>query len=274
MGSSERKKAANRENGKKGKGPKNTAHTRYNATKHALTAKGVTDRDEAEGLRRVLADCTKILKPSNELTAFLVETAALQIVRARRARRYEAEYIVGLLHPPKYVSESSGLDDLFKGTDVVIKSPTLIDPGLPPSIDVKCVEKLVNVFARYESGFVKGLFQALHEYERLNRIGEGEHVPASGGAVDVAVLGDSEALASAAKKSGKRVARNDGESGSTSGIDARNVSQPVSTSAELPESLLPAKGNTLAAADRQNGGNTPPQAPWSPGYSPGPLWRK
>jgi hypothetical protein len=40
---SEKKIAANRVNGKKGKGPKDTRTTRFNATKHGLLSAGVTE---------------------------------------------------------------------------------------------------------------------------------------------------------------------------------------------------------------------------------------
>jgi hypothetical protein len=265
MESSERKKAANQENGKRGKGPKNTRHTRHNATKHALTAQGITDLDVAEGYQTVLNDFMKTWKPSDELTRFLAESLALDIVRARRARRLEAEFIMGLLHPRKYQPNPSAVDN-FEGLGIT--EPTLIDPGLPPSIDVQHVSKLVNVYARYEQMFFKRISQILREYERLNRIGEGEHVPSSG-ATNASVCLDSGVLASAATQSeNKKIARNEGEREET----AENISQPVSSSAEL-SNLLPAEGHSTAA-DSQSGRKTPSQAPWSPGPSPGPLWQK
>ena len=49
MSTSERKRNANRLNGQKSRGPKDTSATRYNAKKHGLLAVGVTELDHAAG---------------------------------------------------------------------------------------------------------------------------------------------------------------------------------------------------------------------------------
>ena len=313
MGSSERKRAANRKNGQKSQGPKNTAYTRYNATKHALTAKGLTDLDDAEGYRRVLDDYTRSLKPKDELSRFLVETAALETVRVRRARRCEAEFLNGLMHPARYQSNTP-LTDIFKGTPDEIKPPTLIDPGLPPSIDVQHFGKLA-VYSRYETTSLKNFYRALHENERLGRMREGEHVPAPI-ALDVTINEGSGPLVSPPAGSDETEAsRKDGERRPTSVIAARNISPPVpkspstehenaSTAAgseeteasckdgeRSPTSITDPRDSSpsvpsseksrvhplsaeLPATDNPSGMKPSLPVPWTSRPSPGPLWRK
>jgi hypothetical protein len=89
---SDRKIAANRVNGAKGKGPKDTRSTRFNAVKHGLLAQGVTELDNAEGYRELLRNLTKERKPVGVVGIYLVESIAHGIVKSRRVRRLEAEY--------------------------------------------------------------------------------------------------------------------------------------------------------------------------------------
>jgi hypothetical protein len=244
MGSSERKRAANRKNGQKSDGPKNTANTRHNATKHALTAKGLTDLDDAEGYHRVLDDLNKSLKPRDELSRFLIETVALETVRVRRARRLEAEFLNGLLHPARYQGNPP-LPDIFKGTPDEIKPPTLIDPGLPPSIDVQDIGKLA-VYSRYESTSLKNFYRALHEHERLERMRQGEHVPAPI-ALDVTIdEGSGPLLSPPAASEETEASCQDGERRPTSVIAARNISPSVPRSPSV--NPLPENVNASTAA--------------------------
>src|SRR5437868_1098286 len=100
VATSDRKVQSNRVNGRKGAGPKNTSSTRFNATKHALLALGVTEIDNREGYRRLVKQLRDELKPAGTREEFLVESVSLEILRLRRARRLEAEYITAMLNPP------------------------------------------------------------------------------------------------------------------------------------------------------------------------------
>jgi hypothetical protein len=100
LSTSDKKVAANRLNGQKSEGPKNTTSTRFNATKHGLLASGITELDDAEGYRTILNDLMQEKNPVGVIEVFLVKSAALDMVRLLRARRLEAEYITGELNPP------------------------------------------------------------------------------------------------------------------------------------------------------------------------------
>jgi hypothetical protein len=175
MSASSKKVAANRLNGQKSHGPINTTSTRFNATKHGLLAVGITELDDTEGYRTILSDLIREKNPVGPTEMFLVKSAVFDMVRWPRARRLEAECITGELNPPTH---APGLRDLLIDGEV-------LDPGLPAAISYKAVQQLVTL-QRYESTFANRLFRTLHELERVQRMRQGERLPAPI-AVDVSV---------------------------------------------------------------------------------------
>jgi hypothetical protein len=169
MSSSDKKVAANRINGQKSRGPINTTSTRFNATKHGLLAVGITELDNAEGYRNILSDLMREKNPVGVIETFLVESAAIEMVRWLRARRLEAECITGELNPPTH---SPGLSDLL-----LLDGGEVLDPGLPAAISAEAAQKLVT-FQRYESTSANRFFRILHELERWQRMRQGERLPA------------------------------------------------------------------------------------------------
>ncbi len=166
MPTSDKKIAANRLNGRKSRGPKNTTSTRWNATKHGLLAAGVTELDDAEGYRKMLLDLVKELSPVGTIETYLVESVALDMVRCQRARRWEAEYITEVLNPP------------IQSVMCELPSPFQVDPGLPAVMKPDSVQRLVSVYQRYESTYAHQVFRYVHELERLQRTRQGERLPA------------------------------------------------------------------------------------------------
>jgi hypothetical protein len=189
MKTSDRRISANRINAQKSNGPSNTTSTRYNATKHGLLAVGITELDDAEGYRTILSDLMREKAPVGRMETFLVESLALDIVRWQRARRLEAEYITSELNAPLYGPEPMG--DLSS-----LLQPELLDPGLPAAISAETANRLVGVFQRYESFFANRMFRTLHELERLQRMRQGERLPAPA-TVDVSVHNDTRMVDSA-----------------------------------------------------------------------------
>ncbi|MGO9576252.1 MAG: hypothetical protein ACLPTQ_18220, partial [Terriglobales bacterium] len=185
MATSEKKLRANRVNGRKSHGPMDSTSTRFNATKHGLLAMGITELDDAEGCRALLDDLRKEKAPVGVVETLLVESVALDMIRLRRARRLEAEYIIGELNPPTIQAFLFDLPDLSK--------PTILDPGLPAVIGFESGQRLVNVFQRYETTFVTRILRLLHELERLQRMRGGERLPAPA-VVDVSVHASASSL--------------------------------------------------------------------------------
>lgn len=179
MATSSKKIIANRSNGQKSHGPADTTRTRFNATKHGLLSAGVTELDDAEGYKTQLRRMMEEKKPVGVIEKFLVESATLDMVKWRRARRMEAEYITEVLNPPTLGPEPLGdLGNLLQAK--------VLDPGLPASVDAESAQRLVNTFPRYESAIASRFFRTLHELERLQRIRGGEVVPTPA-ALDVTI---------------------------------------------------------------------------------------
>ncbi|MGA9543648.1 MAG: hypothetical protein WBQ85_08765 [Candidatus Sulfotelmatobacter sp.] len=184
MSSSHKKAAANRINGQKSDGPTNTTSTRFNATKHGLLAVGITELDNAEGYRNIQNGLMREKNPVGAIETFLVESAAIEMVRWLRARRLEAECITSELNPPTH---SPGLSELL-----LLDGGEVLDPGLPAAISAEAAQKLVT-FQRYESTFANRFFRIIHELERLQRMRQGERLPVPV-AVDISVHAGTGAL--------------------------------------------------------------------------------
>ncbi len=176
MSTSEKKIAANRRNGKKAPGPKDTSATRFNAVQHGLLAKGITELDDRKAYGEILRRLNQ--GDMEELNKFLRERMALLIVRLRRAPLLEAECITGALHPPTYDETQNPL------SMTALRGP-LVEPGQPARIregDFNCLLKL----QRYETGLENMFFRCVNSLERLQRMKQGERLPAPA-AVDVTV---------------------------------------------------------------------------------------
>jgi hypothetical protein len=175
MSTSEKKIAANRRNGRKAPGPKDTSSTRFNATKHGLLANGLTELDDAEGFRETFRDLKR--GDAQVLNNFLCECLALLIVRMRRIPRIEAECITGALHPPIH-------DETKNPLSMTSLNGPLLDPGQPARIregHLNCLLKL----QRYETAFQTMFFRFMDAVKQGRPKG-GELLPAPA-AVDVTV---------------------------------------------------------------------------------------
>ena len=170
MSTSERKRNANRLNGQKSRGPKDKSATRYNARKHGLLSVGVTELDDAAGYRSILRRLRAEKKPVGIIEEFFVESAAIDIVRTRRARRMEAEFITSVMDPPK---RDYALSDIT----VVLEDPVL-DPGLPAAIEPKNAEIIVKLYVRYESTCAHRMRKYLLDLERVQGQRKSEKVAA------------------------------------------------------------------------------------------------
>lgn len=124
------------------------------------------------------ARLTTEYKPVGEIETFLVLRIALLIVRLKRAAVMEAEQVTAILNPPITKTEGGINFDKQLGKTVVL------DPGLPARLSGAAVDGLCNKFQRYESAIENKLYRAMHQLERLQRMRNGEALPAPA-AIDV-----------------------------------------------------------------------------------------
>src|SRR5205823_5035412 len=97
------KLAANQKNAAKSTGPIDSSSTRYNALKHGLLAKGITELDSPETFGGLVKTLTDEIEPCGTLEKECVEQIALLTMRVRRARTIEAEIFTAHLNPAKTI---------------------------------------------------------------------------------------------------------------------------------------------------------------------------
>ena len=169
------KAESNRINAQRSTGPRNTKSTRFNAVKHGLLAKGITELDDPDAHKLLWQQLRHSYAPVGVVEDFHVEYIAFNMMRLRRAIRLEAEYITGEIHPP---IKGESLENPF--------GPAIEDPGLPPAVSAPGAINLVTGFQRYETAIENKIYRAMNQLERLQRVRKGEFVRAPQ-AVDVSV---------------------------------------------------------------------------------------
>jgi len=161
---------SNRRNAKRSTGPHDTTRTRFNASKHGLLARGLTELDDSDAYESLIQRLRETYCPLGDLESFFVQRIAFHMFRLQRAERLEAEYITGEIHPPKM---GPTFADLCGNGE-----PEVIEPGLPAVIGALSAANLVAGYQRYETGIENKLYRAINELERLQRRRGGEYVPA------------------------------------------------------------------------------------------------
>ncbi len=268
---SEKQRAANRENGKKGHGPKDTTRTRHNATKHALTAKGLTPLDDVQEYEKLVQQLMLEEKPTGVFNTELIKITALDILRRRRAARFEADCITRMLNPEK--REGNGLEKVFSE----LIGP-VVDPGFPVKVGAVAIQSLLKC-QRYETGYTNRIFRAMDVVERRQRTGRGAGVPAPAGVAETP-RGETEPPRSVdtepeRKKANESLSRT--LTIESADADTEHNSAPAES---VSQGQLPADGKTPAPAaevkvtDDQTGKVPPAPAPWSPSRPTGPLWKR
>jgi hypothetical protein len=155
---------SNRLNSQNSTGPDDTTLTRFNAVKHGLSAKGMTELDDSEAYESLVQRLTLDYRPVGDLEIFWVRRIAFCMTRLYRAARLEASYINAEMHPPS--EEQDGV------------APITPEPELSTAIGALSAINLVSGFQRYETAIENKLYRAIHELERKQRSRKGEFVPA------------------------------------------------------------------------------------------------
>src|SRR5580692_2616765 len=91
---------SNRLNAQNSTGPRDATLTRFNAVKHGLLAKGITELDDSEAYESLVRRLTLDRDPVGDLEIFWVRRIAFCMTRLDRAAKLEANYINAEIHPP------------------------------------------------------------------------------------------------------------------------------------------------------------------------------
>ena len=166
------KASSNRQNAQQSTGPHDTTSTRFNAVKHGLLARGLTELDDLDEYESLIRCLTETYQPVGVLEKFYLGRIAFHMIRLLRTQRLEAEYITGELHPPV---KGKGFTKVMAE---VIGGEGVIDEGLPAAIGAVSAVNLFSGFQRYETAIENKLYRAINQLERLQRTRRGEFVPA------------------------------------------------------------------------------------------------
>jgi len=128
---------SNRKNAQQSTGPHDTTSTRFNAVKHGLLARGLTELDDSDEYESLIRHLTETYQPIGELEKFFVQRIAFHVIRLQRTQRLEAEYITGEIHP---AVKGQSLEEMFE--------PGIIDEGLPAAVGAVSAINLVSGFQR------------------------------------------------------------------------------------------------------------------------------
>jgi hypothetical protein len=194
---SARKVAANQQNAQKSTGPHNCDRTRYNAAKHGLLAEGLTELDDPKTFCELCSRLEADFAPVGEVEIALVQHVAICIVRLRRARMLEAEFITAQLNPvvTETIYPDGKVPEWTKMIERDYGNTVVVNPGLPARLSTSAIEILVEKCQRYETAIENKFYRALNQLERLQRMRRGDSIAAPA-AVDVNVHHESDGVAS------------------------------------------------------------------------------
>jgi hypothetical protein len=143
-----------------GGGPKTEegkAASSANAVTHGVLREMLTPYEEGMELD-LLDKLRQENEPNSTLEELLLERIATHYVKLHRVSKAEREYIQSRLEPR--VVKVNSLFDMDLGEEVVKE-------GYTPRIGVESVERLLTVYARYETNLENRLFRAIHELREL-----------------------------------------------------------------------------------------------------------
>lgn len=155
---------ANQENAALGgvKTPAGKAVSKYNAQVHGILRLSITEYEQ-EFYSEIMGDLIKQYQPQGIIEQIIIERIAINYLKLFRVQKAETEYVKSQLNPRI-------IKDLLDFVDEAMSE------GYTPKIGSESVEKLADIYARYETTIENRLFRAIHELERAQKLRKGEDV--------------------------------------------------------------------------------------------------
>lgn len=170
---SDKQLIANRENAKLGgvKTEEGKAITRFNALAHGILRQTITAY-EKEFYLEIYADLVKQYEPATIFEKILIERITVYYLKLFRVQRAEQEYMKSILDP-REVKTAGGMLTL---SDLGIRDE-IINEGYIPQIKDENIQKLADIYSRYEITLENRLYKAFHELERAIALRKGLNPP-------------------------------------------------------------------------------------------------
>lgn len=145
------------------------AVSKYNAQKHAILRQTITEYEQ-EFYEQVLDNLFEEKKPEGVIEELLVEIIATGYVKLYRAAKAEGEFFKATFNPLKKIGSKYEVSSL--------PDPDAKWVGYAPKLSPDSVERITNIYTRYQITIENRLYRALHELERLQRMRKGERITA------------------------------------------------------------------------------------------------
>ena len=145
--------------------------SRFNALKHGILLQSVSDYEKGF-YSNILEDFDSQFKPANAIEQILLERIALYYLKLYRVQKAETEYMKAKLNPRK-TKVVGGIDCDPEG---LLGKTVVLNEGYIPQITDDSIQKLMDIYARYEATIENRFFRAIHELERVQRFRKGESI--------------------------------------------------------------------------------------------------
>ncbi len=163
------------------KTPEGKEISKYNACKHNILRQTITEYEQGlyeDFLYRVVEE----LKPTDIIEEILVERIAIYYLKLFRIGKAEKELLLERLRPAKtkivVLQKATGLIDFNDGVFQDKIKEIVISPAYISQIKTEDIEKILDIYSRYETTIENRLYKTLHELERMRRMKSGERIPA------------------------------------------------------------------------------------------------
>jgi hypothetical protein len=134
--------------------------SRWNAVDHGILKETLTPYEKEDEMA-VVNDLAEELAPKTALETLLVERIATHFVKLKRVTRAEGEFIRSVLDPQR---NSPKMDPEFLR---MIDENIDFHEGYVPKVNAEAVEKLLNVYNRYETSIENRFYKAMRELREL-----------------------------------------------------------------------------------------------------------
>jgi len=169
---SDKQLKANQQNGKLGgvKTQEGKAVVRFNALTHGILRHTLTAY-EKDFYLEIYADLVKQYEPATIFEKILIERITVYYLKIFRVQKAETEYMKSTLDP-RFV-RSTGFPNLNES----MMKDEVINEGYVPQITDENIQKLADVYSRYEITLENRMYKAFHELERAIAMRKGIRVP-------------------------------------------------------------------------------------------------
>ena len=164
---------ANQENSLFGgvKTPEGKDISKFNALKHGILLQSVSDYEKGF-YSNILEDFNKQFRPANAIEQILLERIGLYYLKLFRVQKAETEFMKAQLNPRK----TKVVDGIDCDPEGLLGKTVVLNEGYIPLIKDDSIQKLIDIYARYETTVENRFFRAIHELERVQRLRKGENI--------------------------------------------------------------------------------------------------